>query len=52
MLLSVIFVRSVTKGSKMLPDKYIYVYDMIQNRNRWVNVVYVNKYPQLYGSPR
>jgi hypothetical protein len=32
----------------MLPNTYIYVYDVVQDRNRWVNTAYVNKYPKLY----
>ena len=40
----------VTIGWKMLPDYYVYVYDVVRDENRWVNRIYVEKYPQLYSA--
>ena len=38
----------VTIGWKMLPDYYVYVYDVVRDENRWVHKKYVEKYPKLY----
>lgn len=40
----------VTIEWKMLPDYYVYVYDVVRDENRWVNRIYVEKYPQLYSA--
>ena len=34
----------------MLPDYYVYVYDVVRDENRWVNRIYVEKYPKLYSA--
>lgn len=34
----------------MLPEYYIYVYDVVRDENRWVHKKYVEKYPQLYST--
>lgn len=34
----------------MLPNYYVYVYDVVRDENRWVSRIYVEKYPQLYST--
>ena len=34
----------------MLPDYYVYVYDVVRDENRWVNKTYVERYPKLYSA--
>jgi hypothetical protein len=33
----------------MLPECYIYVYDIVRDEKRWINKSYADKYPNLYS---